>query len=141
MDKNLSNIVSAVIDGSTERDEIEPGLIAAAAYREMDADCISPVLVKVAALQALKQIARRLLRGRYEPDGDDGEMSLEFPGLQKRYPVAHNNGDEPQYRKLEKLTDADVIYNANRLEREADSKIKHARALKLWARRQGIIDV
>lgn len=82
----------------------------------------------------LRQIARSLLRKRFEPedDGKDGCDEL-FPDLQWRYPAARSaNEPEPSYILREMMSDTDVGYNVARLRAEAAAKNQHADALEAW---------
>ena len=140
MDNSLSDVISAIIERSTNQDEIMPSWVANAAYLELDPDELSPLRVKVAALLTFKQIARQLLRGKFEPQDDKDALQHElWPDLQQRYPSAHQTSDaEPTYVKLELLTDADIQWNVKRLRLEAATKIKHANALEQWGLERGL---
>lgn len=133
--KQLNQIVIETIDSSTEEDGIAPGWVADITYQEIDPDNTAPDMVKLAALLALRQIARSLLRGKFEPEKqEEAEQHELFPKLQARYPAAHNkNASEPVYVKLECLTDDDISWNVARLRAEAQSKQEHADALEAWA--------
>jgi hypothetical protein len=103
----------------------------------IDSERRAPLLVHLGCNLQLRQIAREMLRGKYEPDGDsdaDAQHSL-WPELQKRYPTAKSARDgDPEYVLLEHLTDADLAYNIARLRSEAQSKLRHATALEAWGR-------
>jgi hypothetical protein len=95
------------------------------------------------ACSTRRQIARGLLRKHFEqPDDDDGsgpEPSQHdeeapaqpdlFGGLQRRYPSSRG-----EYVLLEKMSDADIAWNASRLRKEGSSKTKHAHALEQFGR-------
>lgn len=134
METSLTDVVSGVIDSSADQEQIMPTWVANAAYKELDPEEVSPVRVKLAALQALKQLARQLLRGKFEPQNDrDAAQHELWPDLQQRYPAAHQTSDdEPTYIKLELLTVTDIEWNVSRLRSEAGTKIKHANALEQW---------
>ena len=88
------------------------------------------LLYRAAHLQ-LRQIARKLLGTSFESDGDtpkDAEHEL-FDGLQKRYPISRQEGEEPTYRLLEELTHEDRQFNIRRLRREGNKKLADADAL------------
>jgi hypothetical protein len=80
----------------------------------------------------LRQVARSLLRKKFEDDGTDAAQHPLFPDLQPRYPVQRPKGDEPEYIKLENLSRSDATYNIERLRAEAQSKLAHADALQSW---------
>lgn len=132
MNNTLTDVVNGVILNSSNQAQIAPSWAANAAYKELDPASIAPPLVRLAALQSLTQIARSLCRGKFEPDTDVPDQHELWPQLQTRYPIAHSKADEPVYVKLELLTEADVAWNVQRLEREGATKIKHARALRRW---------
>lgn len=131
-ERALSDIVAAIIERRHDQTRISAAWIATEAMKELDADRIAPPLVFLGCHLELRQIARSLLRGTFEGDSEPGAQHNLFPELQRRYPVARSRGDEAVYVLLEDLTKADVKYNVNRLLSEADSKIKHARALEAW---------
>ena len=102
----------------------------------LDGGRISPALVYLGCHLQLRQIAREMLRGKFEPDAsadDDAQHEL-FPSLQKRYPAARSSNDNPEYVLLEELTAIDVAYNVARLRGEARAKQRHADALEAWWR-------
>jgi hypothetical protein len=106
--------------------------------RTIDPAGKAPSLVHLGCHLQLRQIARELLRGKYEPDDnsrDDAQHEL-WPDLQERYPTARTAGsEEPEYVLLEHLTDEDIAYNVGRLRAEAEAKQHHADALEAWGRK------
>ncbi len=69
---------------------------------------------------------------KFESDGIETEQDDLFPALQSRYPVAHSSDTEPEYVLLDHLTEADAMFNVNRLRREGEAKLHHADALESW---------
>ena len=116
---------------------IAPSAIAAAIYGEYAVVSVD-AHVEYAAMEHLKGMARRVLAGRYDVDGEDspaytqqGEM---FSGrLQERYPVATRKGEDRVYKLLADLTADDVSWNVNSLRRSANSRQAHADRLEAWA--------
>ena len=140
MSNKLTDVVNSVIDSNSNQDELMPAWVANAAYRNIDPDQIAPIDVKIAALQYLKQLARQVLRGKFEPLEGNADQHELWPDLQTRYPVLRQNSDaEPTYVKLELLNGNDALWNINRLRKEADTKIKHANALEQWAAERGLL--
>jgi len=87
MDQTLNDVLSAVIEKSKAQNRIMPAWVANEAYQTIDSESLAPTLVKIAALLALKQMARQLLRGKFEPDDDANKEQNEFwLNLQERYP-------------------------------------------------------
>lgn len=84
----------------------------------------------------LRQIARAKLRKRFDPtaiaDDDAPEPDLFPETLQERYPRRPEKGEEPNYRKLDALTDADVSYNVARMRKAGLALTEHARRLEEW---------
>jgi hypothetical protein len=98
---------------------------------------VAPPLVHLGCHLEMRQIARGILREWFEGDEEEFSASAQhelFPLLQRRYPVQRMRGgsDEPQYERLEDLSDADLRFNVARLRREADAKLHHADALEAW---------
>ena len=83
---------------------------------------------------ALHQIARGLLRKRFDEDDEDGDedQMLPFPGLQQRYPSFKQGASDREYVLLEKMSPADIAFNVARLRKEGATKSKHADALEAW---------
>lgn len=129
-----------VIERAGNQDEVVPSWVANATYRCLDPDDVAPVDVKIAALQYLKQMARQMCRGKFDPNEGNADQHELWPDLQTRYPVSRETSDgEPTYVKLERLTGADALWNINRLRKEADTKIRHANALEQWAAERGLL--
>lgn len=137
MSDSLSDIVNSIILNSSNQDRIMPSWVANQAYTVIHPSSIvpSPLQERLASTEYLKEIARRQLRGKFEPtdDADAAQHDL-FPDLQIRYPIMRGTQDgEPLYVKLEHLTDSDIAWNVQRLRSEAGTKMKHARALQQFA--------
>lgn len=93
--------------------------------------------VEYGALEHFKHMARRVLAGRFESDGDDnpaydrqGEF---FSGhLQARYPTPAKRGEDRCYKRLEDLRDSEIAWNVQALRKAADGRLLHADALAAW---------
>ena len=140
MESTLIDVINNVIFNSSNQDQVMPAWVANAAYMELDPDKVAPIRVKIAALQALKQIARQQLRGKFEPNDDREAMQHAlFPTIQARYPLMRQTSDgEPVYVKPELLPAADWSWNLHRLRTEATTKLKHADALEQWGIERGL---
>lgn len=139
-DDGLRQTVGRIIELRRDAIRISPGWVATEAMILLDGTRVSPALVYLGCHLQLRQIAREMLRGKYEPDAEadeDAQHSL-WPALQKRYPTFKSNpGDDPEYVVLEELTAVDVGFNLRRLRSEAQSKQEHADALEAWWRGRG----
>lgn len=139
----LRTIVSSIIDGRRDREEISPLWVATEATKQIGAWDLkeSVPLVYEACHLHLRQVARSLCRALFEvSDGQDAESQGNsaqhqlFPDLQWRYPRAPAGSRiETSYVLLEQMTDADIRYNVQRLKREARARLGHADALHAWA--------
>jgi len=116
---------------------------------ELDPKKVSVPAVLAGCHLALRQIARRLLRTRFENASDDDEDAVGpeqsehedeaaepeqpdmFPQLQRRYPSSKQAGE---YVLREQMSDADISFNAARLRKEAGTKSKHADLLEQFGR-------
>lgn len=123
-----------LIDDHAGADIISPASVALALQQRYGLVGVHAA-INYGSLQHFKQMARQALRGRFDSEGDlseayQGEL---FSGhLQVRYPVPHKQGDDPTYKLRESLTDAEVRWNVQALQRSADARMKHARALEAW---------
>lgn len=91
--------------------------------------------VEYAAVEHYKQMARRILAGRYGHEADESEamQSDMFSGhLQTRYPVPVEPGEQPIYRPREALNVADLDWNISHLRKSAMARLEHADALKAY---------
>jgi hypothetical protein len=134
----LRRVVSQVIEARGEAPRISPTWVATEAMLTLDGERSSPPLVHLGCHLHLRQLAREVLRGKYEPDADtddDAQHEL-WPYLQKRYPTAKSTRDDPEYVLLEEMTEADVGYNVARLRAESHAKLRHADSLEAWGRRR-----
>lgn len=133
----LRTIVSAIIDGRRDQEEISPLWVATEATKQIGAwDLKETVpLVYEAAHLHLRTVARSLCRAMFE-DAEESDNSAQhqlFPDLQWRYPRAPAGSRiETSYVLLEQMTDDDVRYNVQRLKREARTRLGHADALHAW---------
>jgi hypothetical protein len=138
-ESKLSEIVARVIEGHWQKERINPAWIATEAMLLIDPSKVVQQQFPLAYLAAhlhLRQLARAECRKLFEEDGDKRQADL-FPGLQWRYPAAHqkDNG-EPVYVLRDLLTPKDVSYNVLRLNNEAIEKQRHARRLIAWAQKK-----
>ena len=60
-DNSLAAAIIKVIDNSPNRNELTPSSVANKVYGEIDPDGAAPDLVKLAALQTLREMTRTLL--------------------------------------------------------------------------------
>jgi len=114
---------------------LSPTTLALAVQRHFSDAQIEPH-VQYTSLEHLKQMARRALAGRYEPEGEENEAHQGdlFTGhLQDRYPVPRVKGDEPIYKHRDALTVAELAWNVDQLRKSAAARLRHADALQAWA--------
>jgi hypothetical protein len=138
--ERLIELVATIINRRQDAEKISPSWIAGEAMRELHAIDLQATmpLVYLGCHMHLRQIARSLCARTFEDDQGLAQHDL-FPALQRRYPIARPiASEEPQYIKLEAMTEADVKYNVDRLRSEANAKQKHADALEAWWRKQRV---
>jgi hypothetical protein len=135
-EQKLQNLLQEIYESRKRDSRVSAAWLATEAMQELDPDRITQPLIYLAAHLELRQLARQILRKRFEPDEEeertrDAQHEL-FPHLQRRYPAFHESGIDPEYVLLEDLTEKDVKFNINRLRSEALAKLNHARALEAW---------
>ena len=130
----LTTIVARIIEMHRDEPRINAQTIATAALLEIDPGKVSLPPVLAGCHLALHQIARGLLRKRFDEDDEDGDedQMLPFPGLQQRYPSFKQGASDREYVLLEKMFPADIAFNVARLRKEGATKSKHADALEAW---------
>jgi len=136
--RSLASVVSRIIELQRDVPRINPSAVASAALLELDPGKISVPAVAAGCHLALRQIARRLLRKRFEDaDASDDEDDVEpeqsahedeaaepeqpdlFGALQRRYPSSKQAGE---YVLREQMSPADVSFNIRRLRAESGAK-------------------
>ena len=111
---------------------ISPADLAQATYNEIDPRKVAPVLVRLAAILELRQLARAICRRRHidsERIAEQGNL-FDFQ-LQPRYPATRiiEGEKEEVYVLRMHLTYKERMENIQRLSREIDAKTVHRDAL------------
>jgi hypothetical protein len=139
-DQSLRDIVIKIVNARKKQTRISPSWVATESMGKLEATTrdrrLKPLFYQAANLQ-MRQIARDVLRDLFETEIKEKIQHELWPDLQARYPIAHPEGDEPNYAKLEDLSEEDWIYNVNRMEREISSKQDHLDALIAWGEKRG----
>jgi len=109
---------------------IDPASLAETVYKKIDPSSRSPLLVRYSALMHIRQMGRSICRERYKFHEEEAENNSQgnFFELQPRYPVMRD-GIEVYIPRME-MTYEDRLENIQRLESEAKTKSRHARALR-----------
>lgn len=133
-EKRLRELVLTVFDGREDAITISPAWLATETMVRLDPGRTSDPTIYLAAHLQFRQVARDVLRGRFQPQAEPDEEAQHplFPMLQRRYPLPHKRGEEPVYKRLEDLSSDEAAFNVARLSREAAGKLKHADALEAW---------
>lgn len=95
-----------------------------------------PDAIRYASFEHLKQMARKELAGRFEPDqAAEGDTTGELfsTHLQVRYPIPRKAGDDPVYKRRELLTEFERKWNVERMRKTGRSLLRHADALEAEA--------
>lgn len=132
--EKLTAILSKIIIDRKDFDKISPTWIATEAMRKLHGMALQreKPLIYTGCHMFLRQLARGLCAETFEDKEGLAQHDL-FPALQRRYPVARStSSEEPQYIKLELMTQEDKDYNVDRLRKEGEAKLKHADALDAW---------
>lgn len=119
---------------------ISPAALAFRVQEQFLPDAVEPH-IEYASLQHMKHLCRVFLRKSKDHDSDENEIygqqgsldfGAEFTGeLQDRYPLPRKQGEEPQYKLRQHLTEEEIEWNALQLEKAGRARIAHARALRL----------
>lgn len=133
--RQLTDIVERIVDIYKGEMDISPSWVATQAMTQAGATAQfqrdKSLLYKAGHLE-FRQLARGVCRKKWEEEDVESEQHELFQGLQKRYPIAKQMGEEPVYRLLEHLTEADLDYNINRMQAEVWEKQAHVDALKAF---------
>lgn len=130
--EDISSFMYSWLDARSGVGIISPTALAAATQSSYEAGEIEPHIAYT-SLEHFKQIARRVLAGRYD-DHDENpayqEQGTLFPGLlQDRYPIPRGRGQEPQYKLRSLLTAHERAWNVEVLRKSAKARQAHADAL------------
>lgn len=121
---------------------LSPTSLALAVQLRFEAGDIQPH-IKYTSLEHLKQMARGILRGQFDPTADDDEQQQGemFSGhLQDRYPIKVPKGSEPQYKLRMALSHEEAQWNIARLRKSAQARLEHADAMQAWNDSRGAAD-
>lgn len=114
---------------------VSPTMVAQVAMDSLKGDADVPLCVEWAAIEQLKQMARKRLAKRYDADSEEN-VSMQgglFSGeLQERYPVPRPAGAEPLYKPLEMLTKDEWQWNCRQLGKTASALLRHQDALQAY---------
>lgn len=137
-EKKARELILSIFEVRRMADRVSPNWLATEAMQSLDPLRTSHPLEYAMAHLQFRQLARGICAGTFEPDepreaGGDDQHEM-FPVLQRMYPKARSSSkEEPEYVRLELLTDEDIRFNVERLRSEAVAKLKHADALEAWA--------
>jgi|SRR5215471_3752044 len=134
-EEQLAATVERVIELYRATKDVSPAWVATQAMTLIEFPRELHPLGYVGCHLELRQIARGKLRRRFDPEAiadDDADPDLFPETLQERYPLPRKPGEEPRYRLLDNLTDADVRFNVNRMEKAGAALLRHARRLATW---------
>lgn len=115
---------------------LSPALIAVKAYSSFG-DESEDIHIRYACVEHFKQMARRTLASKFEADGDENSAHQDdmFSGvLQERYPIPHKRGESHGYKLLSAMTAQELDWNIDQLCKSANARLKHADALRAYAR-------
>lgn len=132
--ETISADIHAIIEDQGGVASISPTTVALALTAKYATQRLDPP-IHYASLEHFKQMARKALSGRFGTESDDAQayQAELFSGhLQVRYPTPHKRGEDPVYKLLEALTDDDVAWNLQALQRSAKARLLHADALRAW---------
>ncbi|MBP7651150.1 MAG: hypothetical protein KA744_14985 [Phenylobacterium sp.] len=129
--EQISLDIQGVVEGLAGADIISPSYVARELLDLYAGASIDPHIA-YASREHFKQMARRVLAGRYDAESDDNEAHQGelFSGhLQRRYPIPRASGSEPVYKLREALTPQERAWNVLSLRSSARARLLHADAL------------
>jgi hypothetical protein len=133
--ETITRDLQEVIDRLGGADTMSPTYLADTLLADYGGEDTDPRL-RYTGREHLKQMARKVLAGRYGHEGDDNEAHQGelFSGhLQPRYPIPRAAGEEPVYKLLGALTPEELAWNVRSLRASAKARLLHADALEAWA--------
>lgn len=132
-ERKLRELVERIVAERERAVSVSPSWVATETMMHLDPERASEPCIYLAAHLQFRQVARQILGRKFERDDDaiEDQHPL-FPSLQRRYPLPHKRGEEPQYKLLDYLSGAELAFNVSRLRKEAAGKLAHADALEAW---------
>lgn len=132
--QQIMEVMERLYDDLSGAIMISPSALAAKAYEHFRAKKKIDPHIQYASVEHLKDMARAFLRKRNDPSDDGSEAytqdEFSFSGkLQRRYPMPHKRGEEPQYKLREYLTPEERAWNVDQLRKSGQSKLEHADAM------------
>ena len=127
----ITTDIHGVVEALSGADIISPTHVARELQERYAGGALDPH-IRYTSLEHLKQMARRVLSGRYAHESDDSEAHQGelFSGhLQSRYPIPRKSGDEPAYKLRSALTFDERAWNVRSLRGSANARLLHADAL------------
>jgi len=131
----ITRDLQEVMDRLDGADIVSPTYLADTLLADYGGEGTDPRL-RYTGREHLKQMARKMLAGRYSHEGEDSEAHQGelFSGhLQTRYPIPRSASDEPVYKLLGALTRDELAWNVRSLRASAKARLLHADALEAWA--------
>lgn len=113
---------------------VGPDALAYQVYNHFVSGKIEPH-IQYASLEHMKNMARKFLAARNDPDDEDNEVhrvqgEFAFSGkLQSRYPLPRKQGEQPAYKLRHLLTAEERAWNVRQLRKSAYARQEHADAL------------
>jgi hypothetical protein len=105
--EEINQAIRGVIADNAHADiAISPTFIARQVVASMVGNCVN-VYDEYMCTEHAKQMSRRVLAARFNPDGEENETHQNdmFSGeLQERYPIPRASGDDPQYKPRHMLS-------------------------------------
>lgn len=131
--EQIQRVMAQYIEDRADCAILSPAAVASATLQAFTADRVEPH-VEYASLEHFKHMARKALARQFDHESEDNPAYSEqgelFSGhLQDRYPAARKPGEEPTYKRLDCMTDADFEWNVRSLRRSAKARALHADAL------------
>lgn len=127
--ENLNSMMLQFIEDCDDCVAVMPSAVAAATFARLATAKLDPH-IEYATLEHLKGMARKVLSKRYDEAGPenpayDAQGELFKGGFQQRYPVPRAGGGEPQYKRFEDLTPAEMTAIGRRYHRCGAAWIEH----------------
>lgn len=126
MERQYERLADAVVVG--------PEALAYQVYSHFESGKVE-AHIQYASIEHLKNMARKFLAARNDPDDDDNEVhrvqgEFAFSGkLQSRYPIPRRPGEQPVYKLRHLLTAEERHWNVRQLRKSAHARQEHADAL------------
>lgn len=139
---HLISRINRTIEALETTGSMSPTTIALAVHHGLTDEQIE-AHIYYASMEHLKQMVRKVLAAKYEPNGSDNDAIQDelFVKLQDCYPVKRERGQEPLYKRRSMLSYEEAKWNVAKLRKNGHAFLEHSDGLDAWNEGRGLSEL